>query len=110
MTDMMTMAREGAPESASRAQVLVTTDGVAEHASDPGVRVAEVDVDTTSYAKGHVPGAIGWNWTTQLCDTLVRHVIPKGELEALLGAAGIDNDTTIVLYGDNNNWFAAWAF
>ena len=74
------------------------------------VRIAEVDVDTAAYDQGHVPGAVGWNWTTQLCDTLVRDVIPKKKLEELLGASGIDNDTTIVLYGDNNNWFAAWAF
>jgi thiosulfate/3-mercaptopyruvate sulfurtransferase len=57
-----------------------------------------------------VPGAVGWNWTTQLCDTLVRDVIPSNKLEELLGQSGIDNKTTVVLYGDNNNWFAAWAF
>jgi thiosulfate/3-mercaptopyruvate sulfurtransferase len=90
--------------------VLVSTDWVAEHLSDPAVRVAEVDVDTAAYDQGHVPGAVGWNWTTQLCDTLVRDVVPKQKLEELLGSSGIDNRTTIVLYGDNNNWFAAWAF
>jgi thiosulfate/3-mercaptopyruvate sulfurtransferase len=90
--------------------VLVTTDWVAEHATDAGVRVVEVDVDTTAYDQGHVPGAAGWNWTTQLCDTLVRDIVPVGTLEALLGQTGIDNQTAIVLYGDNNNWFAAWAF
>ena len=81
-----------------------------DHLKDPKVRIAEVDVDTAAYDQGHVPGAVGWNWTTQLCDTVVRDVIPKNKLEELLGASGIDNDTTIVLYGDNNNWFAAWAF
>jgi thiosulfate/3-mercaptopyruvate sulfurtransferase len=90
--------------------VLVTTDWVAQHATDAGVRVVEVDVDTTAYDQGHVPGAAGWNWTTQLCDTLVRDIVPVGKLEALLGQSGIDNQTAIVLYGDNNNWFAAWAF
>jgi thiosulfate/3-mercaptopyruvate sulfurtransferase len=90
--------------------VLVNTDWVAQHATDAGVRVVEVDVDTTSYDQGHVPGAIGWNWTTQLCDTLVRDIIPAKKLEELLGKGGIDNKTSIVLYGDNNNWFAAWAF
>jgi len=90
--------------------VLVTTDWVAQHATDAGVRVVEVDVDTTAYDQGHVPGAAGWNWTTQLCDTLVRDIVPVNKLEELLGKAGIDNKTTIVLYGDNNNWFAAWAF
>jgi thiosulfate/3-mercaptopyruvate sulfurtransferase len=90
--------------------VLVTTDWVKEHATDAGVRVVEVDVDTTAYDQGHVPGAAGWNWTTELCDTVVRDIVPAQKLEALLGKTGIDNATTIVLYGDNNNWFAAWAF
>src|SRR5437762_12062970 len=90
--------------------VLVTTDWVAQHAADAGVRVVEVDVDTTAYDQGHVPGAAGWNWTTELCDTLVRDIVPVKKLEDLLGKTGIDNKTAIVLYGDNNNWFAAWAF
>jgi thiosulfate/3-mercaptopyruvate sulfurtransferase len=89
--------------------VLVTTDWVAEHRTDPNVRVVEVDVDTTAYDQGHVPGAIAWNWTTQLCDTKVRDIIPKDRFEELMSASGIANDTTVVLYGDNNNWFAAWA-
>ena len=90
--------------------VLVTTDWVAQHGNDTGVRVVEVDVDTAAYDQGHVPGAAGWNWTTQLCDTLVRDIVPMKKLEELLGKSGIDNKTAIVLYGDNNNWFAAWAF
>jgi thiosulfate/3-mercaptopyruvate sulfurtransferase len=90
--------------------VLVTTDWVAQHAADPDVRLVEVDVDTTSYDQGHVPGAAGWNWSSQLCDTLVRDIVPKATLEQLLGRTGVDNKTTVVLYGDNNNWFAAWAF
>ena len=92
------------------ADVLVTTEWVAQHAKDANVRVVEVDVDTAAYDQGHVPGAVGWNWTTELCDTLVRDIIPLKKLEELLGKCGIDNATTIVLYGDNNNWFAAWAF
>jgi thiosulfate/3-mercaptopyruvate sulfurtransferase len=90
--------------------LLVTTDWVAEHAKDANLRVVEVDVDTTAYDQGHVPGAAGWNWTSDLCDTTVRDIAPMQKLEALLGKSGIDNKTTIVLYGDNNNWFAAWAF
>jgi len=90
-------------------EALVSTEWVAQHANDPNVRVAEVDVDTTEYAKGHVPGAVGWNWTTQLCDTLRRDIIPKTHFEKLMAEAGISNDTTVILYGDNNNWFAAWA-
>jgi len=89
--------------------VLVSTDWVAQHRNDPNVRVVEVDVDTTGYNQGHVPGAIGWNWTTDLCDTVVRDIVPKDKLEKLLGQSGITPDMTIVLYGDNNNWFAAWA-
>jgi thiosulfate/3-mercaptopyruvate sulfurtransferase len=92
------------------ADVLVTTDWVAQHSKDANVRIVEVDVDTTAYDQGHVPGAAGWNWTTELCDTLVRDIIPIKKLEELLAKSGIDNKTTIVLYGDNNNWFAAWAF
>ncbi|MSO56579.1 MAG: sulfurtransferase [Acidobacteria bacterium] len=90
--------------------VLVSTDWVSRHLSDPAVKIAEVDVDTTAYDQGHVPGSAGWNWTTQLCDTLVRDIAPKAKLEELLGNAGIDNSATVILYGDNNNWFAAWAF
>ncbi len=94
----------------SASDVLVSTDWVAQHARDASVRIVEVDVDTTAYGQGHVPGAIGWNWSTELCDTLVRDIIPKAKFEALMSRSGIANDTTVVLYGDNNNWFAAWAF
>jgi thiosulfate/3-mercaptopyruvate sulfurtransferase len=94
----------------SHPEVLVSTDWVEQHKSDPNVVVAEVDVDTSAYNEGHVSGAIGWNWQTQLCDTVRRDVISKADLEKLLGSSGIGNDTTVVLYGDNNNWFAAWAF
>ena len=90
--------------------VLVSTEWAAQYLHDPAVRVVEVDVDTGTYDQGHVPGAVGWNWSTQLCDTLTRNIIPAGKLEELLGSSGISNDTTVILYGDNNNWFAAWAF
>jgi thiosulfate/3-mercaptopyruvate sulfurtransferase len=90
--------------------VLVSTAWVVEHLKDPKVRLVEVDVDTNAYAEGHVPGAVGWAWSTQLCDTLRRDVIPRGTFEQLMGSSGIGNETTVVLYGDNNNWFAAWAF
>ncbi|MBI3291816.1 MAG: sulfurtransferase [Elusimicrobia bacterium] len=89
---------------------LVSTEWVAQNKKNPKVRIAEVDVDTKAYEEGHIEGAAGWNWQTQLCDTVRRDVIPKTHLEQLLGGAGITNDTTIVLYGDNNNWFACWAF
>jgi thiosulfate/3-mercaptopyruvate sulfurtransferase len=94
----------------SAPDVLVSTDWVAQHRNDPNIRIAEVDVDTAAYDQGHVPGSVGWNWTTELCDTLVRDIVPQAKLEELLGRSGITPRTTIVLYGDNNNWFAAWAF
>lgn len=90
-------------------EVLVSTDYVAQNLSSPAVRIVEVDVDTKAYDEGHVPGAIGWAWNTQLCDTVQRDIIPKPAFEALMAASGIGNSTTVVLYGDNNNWFAAWA-
>ncbi len=91
-------------------EVLASTSWVQEHLKDPNVRVVEVDVDTKAYEEGHAPGALGWAWNTQLCDTLRRDIIPKEKFEKLLSESGIGNDTTVVLYGDNNNWFAAWAF
>lgn len=90
--------------------VLVSTDWVDSHKNDSNVVIAEVDVDTAAYNEGHVPGAIGWNWQTQLCDTLQRDIIKKDALIRLMTESGISNDSTVVLYGDNNNWFAAWAF
>jgi thiosulfate/3-mercaptopyruvate sulfurtransferase len=90
--------------------VLVSTDWVSQHLNEATIRVVEVDVDTSAYDQGHVPGSIGWNWSTELCDTLVRDIIPKDKFEALMARSGVGNDTTVVLYGDNNNWFAAWAF
>ncbi|MGA2812364.1 MAG: sulfurtransferase [Candidatus Acidiferrum sp.] len=91
-------------------EVLVATEWIAAHAKDPGVRLVEVDVDTTSYDQGHIDGAISWNWQTELQDALQRDLAHPQAFEKLLGQAGISPDTTIVLYGDNNNWFAAWAF
>ena len=89
---------------------LVSTDWVAARGGDAGVRLVEVDVDATAYEQGHIAGAVGWDWSSQLQDTLSRDIISKSEMESLLGASGIGNDTTVILYGDNNNWFAAWAF
>ena len=88
---------------------LVSTTWVAEHGKDAGVRLVEVDVDTEAYGQGHVEGAVGWNWTTQLQDQTRRDIIGKADLEALLSRSGIDAGTHVVLYGDNNNWFAAYA-
>jgi thiosulfate/3-mercaptopyruvate sulfurtransferase len=90
--------------------VLVTTDWVAENLKNPRVKLIEVDVDTNAYDEGHAPGAVGFNWTSQLQDQTRRDIISKESLEQLLSEAGVSNDDTIVLYGDNNNWFAAYAF
>jgi thiosulfate/3-mercaptopyruvate sulfurtransferase len=90
--------------------VLVSTDWVAQHGSDAGIKLVEVDVDTNAYDEGHIAGAAGFNWTSQLQDQVRRDVISKADLEALLSDAGISNDDTIILYGDNNNWFAAYAY
>ncbi len=90
-------------------EVLVSTEWAAQHLNDPKVRLVEVDVDTSAYDQGHIPGAVGWNWQTQLQDNIRRDLIDKAALEALLSKSGISNDTTVLLYGDNNNWFAAYA-
>jgi thiosulfate/3-mercaptopyruvate sulfurtransferase len=97
------------PDDYAVPEAVVSTTWVEDHLDDPNVRVVEVDVDTTAYEQGHVPGAVGWNWTTQLCDTMVRDIVPQAQFETLMGSAGITPRTTVVLYGDNNNWFAAWA-
>lgn len=91
-------------------EVLVSTQWVADHLNDPKVRLIEVDVDTSAYDQGHLAGAAGWNWQTQLQDNVRRDLIDKPTLEKLLSDAGVAPDTTVVLYGDNNNWFAAYAF
>ncbi len=93
----------------TKEDVLVSTAWVEEHLNDTDVRIVEVDVDTRAYDESHVPGAVGWAWNSQLCDTIRRDIAPKDKFEELLSSSGVDNATTIVLYGDNNNWFAAWA-
>ncbi|GIX06309.1 MAG: sulfurtransferase [Candidatus Poribacteria bacterium] len=90
-------------------EMLVSTEWVAEHLNDPGIRIVEVDVDTSAYEEGHIPGAIGWNWQTQLCDQVRRDILSREAFEQLMSESGISNDTTIVFYGDNNNWFATYA-
>ena len=90
-------------------EMLVTTDWVAQHGSDEGVRLLEVDVDTAAYDEGHISGAVGLNWQTQLCDQVRRDILTKEQFEQLCQDSGISNDTTIIFYGDNNNWFATYA-
>ena len=91
-------------------EALVSTAWVEENAHDAAVRIVEVDVDTHAYNEGHITGAIAWDWNRQLCDTVHRDIIPRRLFEDLMRSSGITNSTTVVLYGDNNNWFAAWAF
>ncbi|WP_138431148.1 sulfurtransferase [Fodinibius saliphilus] len=98
------------PDVLTNEQTLVTLDWASEHLNDKDVRFVEIDVDTQSYDSGHIPGAIGWNWKTQLQDQLRRTIASKEDFEKLLQESGIDEDTTVVVYGDNNNWFAAWAY
>ncbi|MFB6197291.1 MAG: sulfurtransferase [Halobacteriaceae archaeon] len=95
--------------------VLVDADWVEGHldqfqADDPEFRLIEVDVDTEAYEEGHAPGAIGFNWETQLQDQTRRDILAKEDFEELLGDYGISDDSTVVLYGDNSNWFAAYAY
>ena len=91
-------------------RVLVDADWAKAHLDDPNVRFVEVDVDTTAYSQGHLPGAVGWDWTSQLSDGVRRDLASREDFSALLSQSGIGPDTTIVLYGDNNNWFAAFAY
>jgi len=90
--------------------VLVSTQWAADHLNDPNVRLVEVDVDTSAYDTGHTPNTLGWNWQTQLQRHPSRDIPAKAEWEELLSNAGIGNDTHVVLFGDNNNWFAAFGY
>jgi len=87
---------------------VVDTDWLAEHLDDPNVRVVEVSVNPGVYEQGHIPGAVNFRWHTDLVDTVRRDLVAPERFEQLLSEAGIGNDTTVVLYGDHNNWFAAW--
>jgi thiosulfate/3-mercaptopyruvate sulfurtransferase len=90
--------------------VLVSTDWLAERLNDGGVVVAEVDENTDLYEEGHIPGAVKLHWKDDLQDPVERDIVEKDRFEQLLGERGIGNDTTVVLYGDKNNWFAAYAY
>ena len=90
--------------------VLVSTEWLAEHLDDPGVVVVEVDESPDLYDEGHVPGAVKLHWQDDLQDPLERDIIDKASFERLMEARGVSNDTTVVLYGDRNNWFAAYAY
>src|SRR6516162_4101018 len=92
----------------SHPEMLVETDWVKANLGKPGIKLVEVDVDTKAYDAGHIPGSIGFNWQTQLQDQLRRDIISKEAFEKLVGGAGISPSDTVIVYGDNNNWFAAY--
>ena len=91
-------------------QVLVTTEWLADHLADAAVVVAEVDENPDLYDEGHIPGAVKLHWREDLQDPVERDLVDRATLERLLGERGISNETTLVLYGDKNNWFAAYAY
>ena len=94
----------------SRESALVTAEWVEEHLDDDGVVLVEVDEDTSAYDAGHIKGAVKLDWTTDLQDQVRRDFVNKEQFDALLSEKGISNDDTVVLYGGNNNWFAAYAY
>ena len=94
----------------SREKSLVNADWVAQNLNNPAVVIVEVDEDTSLYEQGHIEGAITFHWRDDLQDGLIRDLISKEKFEALLSKNGITNDTTVILYGGNNNWFATYAF
>ena len=98
------------PARVAHPETIVETGWVADNLDTENLRMIEVDVDTAAYEQGHIPGAVGWNWTTQLNDRLTRDILNKEQMQRLLGESGIGRNTTVVLYGDNNNWFATYAF
>ncbi len=89
---------------------LVSTDWLEAHLDDASVQPIEVDEDVSAYSASHIPGAVGWNWKADLHDGLRRDYIDAKRLKALLEKSGVGDDTTVVLYGGNNNWFAAYAY
>ncbi|MCU1688142.1 MAG: Rhodanese domain protein [Jatrophihabitantaceae bacterium] len=94
----------------SRADVLVTADWAADNLNTPGIVLVEVDEDTSAYDTGHIEGAVKLDWKSDLQDQVIRDFVSKEKFEALLSAKGISNDDTVILYGGNNNWFAAYAY
>src|SRR6185312_7856335 len=94
----------------SRQDVLVTADWAEKNLGTEGIVFLEVDEDTAAYDGGHLPGAVKINWTTELQDQVRRDIVDADQFAALLSAKGVSNDDTVVLYGGNNNWFAAYAY
>ena len=103
LTATLTSAMAAAPSGP-----LVTTDWLEKNLNDPKVRVIEVSVNPGVYERGHIPGAVNFSWHTDLNDTVRRDIVGKEQFQSLLSKAGVDKDSTVILYGDTNNWFAAW--
>ena len=102
-----------AASSYAHPEVLVETDWVAEHLNDAGLRFVEADEDILLYEQGHIPGAVKLDWHVDVQDPLQRDFVDKAGFEALMSRWGISNDTTVVFYGDRNNWgatYALWVF
>lgn len=98
------------PTEYANPDALVDTDWLVSNLDDPTLRIIEVDEDTEAYGRGHIPGAIAWNWSTDLHHPLQRDYLDRAGLSDLLARSGVDTDSTVVLYGGNNNWFAAYAY
>jgi thiosulfate/3-mercaptopyruvate sulfurtransferase len=94
----------------ARPDSLVDTDWLVANLGDPKLRIVEVDEDTDAYTRSHIPGAIAWDWSKDLHHPVRRDYLDRGGLEDLLSRSGVDSDTTVILYGGNNNWFAAYAY
>src|SRR5947209_252022 len=109
MTETTTRA-VGSAGGYAQANALVETNEVDDLVKNGNVRLIEVDVDTSSYNTDHIPGALGWDWQQDLQRRPQRDIPTKEEWQELLSRSGISNDTTVLLYGDNNNWFAAFAY
>jgi len=105
---MATSATELKGTNYAHPEVLVDTQWVADHLNDPKVKIVEVDVDTSAYDTGHIKGAIGLDWRKDLQARPIRDLLSKDKLEELLSSKGVSNGDTVLVYGDNNNWFAAW--
>jgi thiosulfate/3-mercaptopyruvate sulfurtransferase len=98
------------PDGYANSESLVSTEWVAQHLNEPGYRLIEVDVNPAAYDGGHIPGAVGWDWKRDLQDQTVRDLPSSEALARRLGESGVTPETTVLLYGDNNNWFAAFAY
>jgi thiosulfate/3-mercaptopyruvate sulfurtransferase len=104
------MARMAQNDTYANQEAIVSTEWVAENLESVGIRLVEVDVDTSAYDSGHLPGAVAWDWRRELQDPTVRDIASRDALESLLARCGVSPETTVILYGDNNNWFAAYAY